>query len=510
MRLGIRGKLVLLSLLILVVISFAFTALHLWISAGWVEDDLRERAIAFALEIAATIGDRREFESGALLDQQIARILAVRPNAQQIDVLAFEGESRTRLVASSHAAVRLPFTRREAAEVRRGRVLSHLVTEPRSRSWEVMAPIALEGQVAGAVAARFSLDRADAMRARIALWALALTAVSIAVMGALMSAAIETVVNRPLRRFLDTIERIRGGDTQATVAVSSDDELGVLGRHFNETMTRVAAFNDELQARVPEATAELDRRYQQVQRLNETLFRMQRSLSHAERLALAGRMMAEVAHEVGTPLHSIAGHLELLRRDLPPAPAADGLGRRLTIVETQLRRVSEIISRLLDLTRRDPGTPEPVDLNRLVRETADLVRPALVDARLTLQFTEDAGLPRVQGVATQLQQVALNLLTNAIDASPPGAAIGVTTRTRLQGSEVEVAVRDAGPGIPPEEVKRIFDPFFSTKAPGKGTGLGLFIATQIVQDHRGRLEVDSAPGAGSTFRLVLPVSVPAR
>jgi len=508
MRLGIRQKLVLLSLLILIVISFGFTALHLWLSGVWFEEDLQARAIIFAREIAATIGDRREFESGPLLAGQIRRIMGVRRNVLQLDVLAFDGGRGMRMVATSQNAARLPFTRRDADEVRKGRVLSHLVWASAGRYWEIMAPIVLDGEVSGAVAAKFSLDRADELRRRITVWALVLTATSTLVMGGLMSGAIHVVVNRPLQKFLDAVERIRGGDTQATVAITSGDELGQLARHFNSTMARIAAFNEEQEARVASATAELDRRYQEVQRLNETLFRLQRSLSHAERLALAGRIMAELAHEVGTPLHSIAGHVELLRKDLPPSLAGDGAGRRLAVIDTQLQRVIEIISRLLDLTRRDPGRPAPVDVNRLVRETADLVRPAFGDARLSLALDTDAGLPPVHGFATQLQQVVLNLLTNAIDASPPGGAIAVTTRQ--EDGEIEVAIRDGGPGIPPDHLKRIFEPFFSTKPPGKGTGLGLFIATQIVRDHRGRLEVDSAPGAGTTFRLVLPVRPPGR
>jgi methyl-accepting chemotaxis protein len=251
MRLGIRQKLVLLSLLILVVISFGFTALQLWISAGWAEEDLQERAVAFAREIAATIGDRHEFESGALLSSQIASILAIRHNVLQLDVLAFEREGRTRVIASSPEAQRLPFTRRDGDEVHKGRTLSRLVREPTSRYWEVMSPIVLDGHVAGAVAVKFSLDRADALRTRITTWALASTAVSILIMGALMSVAITGVVTRPLRRFLEAIERIRGGDTQATVALASGDELGVLARHFNATMARVGAFSDELRRGPP-------------------------------------------------------------------------------------------------------------------------------------------------------------------------------------------------------------------------------------------------------------------
>ena len=109
---GIRQKLVLLSLAILVVFSFGVTALHLGLSRGWVEEDLKERAISFGRELAATIGDRRELESGTLLNVQIDLIMAVRPNVLQIDVFAFD-EERPRVVASSHAARRLPFTRRE-------------------------------------------------------------------------------------------------------------------------------------------------------------------------------------------------------------------------------------------------------------------------------------------------------------------------------------------------------------------------------------------------------------
>jgi len=508
MRLGIRQKLVLLSLLILVVISFGFTALHLTISSGWLEEDLQERAITFAREIAVTIGDRREFESGPILAAQIVNIMAVRPSVLQLDLLAFEGEASTRVVATSHGGARLPFTRRDAIEVRRGRVLSRLIQHERTRSWEVMAPIALDGQVAGAVAAKFSLDRPDALRARIAFWTLALTAVSIVVMGVLMGGAIQVVVTRPLRRFLDAVERTQGGDAQVTVAVKGGDELAVLADHFNAMMARIGRFNDELKARVTEATAELDHRYQEVQRLNETLFRLQRDLSHAERLALAGRMMAEVAHEVGTPLHSVAGHLELLRKDLPAATMAGDVGWRLQIIETQLHRVSEIIARLLAVTRRDAGAPAPVDVEHLVAETAELVRPPLAAAGLALDLAVEPDLPAIQGFAPQIQQVLLNLLTNAIDASPPGGRIAVTVRTRPSGREVEIAIRDAGPGIPPEQRQRIFEPFFSTKPPGQGTGLGLFIATKIVQDHRGRLEVDSAVGQGTAFRLVLPSGTP--
>jgi signal transduction histidine kinase len=269
-------------------------------------------------------------------------------------------------------------------------------------------------------------------------------------------------------------------------------------------VTRIARFSDELKTRIAEATSELDHRVRQVEQLNVLLYEMQRRLSHAERLALSGRVMAEVAHEVGTPLHSVAGHLELLRKDLPPSLTSDDVTRRLGIIETQVARVIEIISRLLDATRRAPSEPTAVDLNALIRDTAELVRPALPGARLTLDVRTEPTLPAVLGQRDQLQQMILNLLTNAIDATPPDGRVEMTTRYRPEPNEVEIAIVDTGPGISPADRKHIFEPFFSTKEAGHGTGLGLFITAEIVREHKGRIELDSDEGSGSTFRVCLP------
>jgi two-component system, NtrC family, sensor kinase len=315
-RLTIRQKLVLLSLLILIVVSFGFALLQRAITRRVVEDDLRERAVAFAREIAATIGDERELASGLVLQRQIDQIIAVRQNVLQLDILAFAGPT-TRIVATSHPSVRLPFTREDVAQVRTGAVVSRLVQDANVRYWEVVAPVTLEGAVAGAVASKFSLSRAEAMATRTHMWALSFTAVSVAVMALLMSLAVHLVVTRPVRRFVTAIRRVQAGNASAAVDVRTHDELGMLAQHFNAMLARIRHFNDELQSRVQEATAALEGRYREVERLNEVLFATQESLRHAERLAISGRLMAEVAHEVGTPIHSLAGHLELLRADLP-------------------------------------------------------------------------------------------------------------------------------------------------------------------------------------------------
>jgi signal transduction histidine kinase len=505
MRAGVRGKLVVLSLLILVVVSFGFTMLQLHLSRGWVEEDLRERAVFFAREIAATIGDRREFESSELLGRKIQQLLAVRKSVLQLDIMDFLTHDAT-VLASSHPGSALAFTPGDILRVRDGAVVSRLVTEDDGRYWEVMAPVVIDHTVAGGVAAKFSLKRFDVREERTRWSALVLTAVSVLVMGTLMGIAVHIVVNRPVARFMDAIRRSERGVSAPPVVVNAGDEFGVLARHFNEMMDRIAAFNSELQVRVAEATAELTRRYEEVQRLHEQLFSMQRSLSHAERLALSGRIMVEVAHEVGTPLHSVAGHLELLRQDLPAPVVANGAGRRLQIIESQVARVTQIIARLLDLTRQSQGDMERVDLNRMVQETVELVRPSVAAAGLCLRVEAQRDLARVEGYKNQLQQVVLNLVTNAMDATPAKGTITITTRDEPDDARVELEVIDTGGGIPAEQRDHICEPFFSTKS-GRGIGLGLFISAEIVREHKGHIEVTSEPGRGSSFRVVLPAVV---
>jgi two-component system NtrC family sensor kinase len=504
-RLGVRHKLILLGTLGILVISSAFTWINLALARRAIEEDLKTRAIIYAREIAANFRDRKELEKGHALQALIARLLVIRKSVLQLDVLAF-GPEETTVVATNVPSARLPFSRRDGDAVRSGQIVSHAPSSRTERSWEVMAPITLEGSVAGAIAIKFSADRAEELASRIRFWAITLGAVSVVLMGLLMSASIRLVVDRPIRHFMRAISAAADDGVPKAVPVTTADEFGVLARHFNEMVARIGRFSEEMRTRIDEATSELDRRYHQVEQLNALLLEMHGRLSHAERLALSGRVMAEVAHEVGTPLHSVAGHLELLRKDLPPAALTEDTARRLTIIEAQVARVIEIIARLLDVTRRATGEPSAIDLERLARDTADLVRPGLANARLTLDVRALPGLPLVRGQQDQLQQVLLNLLTNAIDATPPGGRIELTLAPGAQG-EAEITISDTGRGISAADRKRIFEPFFSTKEAGRGTGLGLFITAEIVREHKGRIEIESEEGHGSTFRIALPANV---
>jgi two-component system NtrC family sensor kinase len=504
--LTVRGKLVLSSLVLLVVVSYAFTAASLYFSERLVEEDLRERAITFAREVAATIGDRDEFENGRLLHSEIRRIMEARRNVRNIDFLALdEGGGWPRILASSDSAWRPALTSAQVRDLRRGSVLARLVEQGSDRHWEAVSPIVLDGAVVGAVAVEFSLANVDRQLARARRTALAITGGSVLVAVALLGLVVRRVVHGPIRELLRVIGRVERGERDARARAGRRDEFGALASHFNGMLERLARASAAQEERVRQATAELAERYAEVRRLNEGLFQAQRRLRHSDRLALLGRTLGMVAHEVGTPLHSIAGHLELLQQELPPPVHEGSAARRLAIVHSQLHRVTETIEQLLAAARRPAATRAVLELDTIVREVLELVSPGVAAAGVEVERKRDPA-PPIEGDGGQLQQALLNLVTNALDAMPGGGVLGVRTGTeRRDGREwAFVRIADTGAGISPDHLKRIFEPFFTTKEPGKGSGLGLFITEQVVRDHGGVIDVESAQGQGTSFTLAFP------
>ena len=224
-----------------------------------------------------------------------------------------------------------------------------------------------------------------------------------------------------------------------------------------------------------------------------------------ERLASLGLLAAGVAHEVNTPLTGISGYAQLLLDDM----AADDPRREtLEKIEIQTRRVSTITNSLLNLARPERSSFENVTLNDAVQEVLRLFQPQVRDKRIVLHVELGSDLPEVRGHRGKLQQVLLNLLSNARDAVEGGGRIAV--RTSLTGGRVVLEVVDDGVGIAESDLPRIFDPFFTTKGRGKGTGLGLSISYGIVREHDGAMHVESVPGTFTRFWVELPVHKSAR
>jgi PAS domain S-box-containing protein len=234
--------------------------------------------------------------------------------------------------------------------------------------------------------------------------------------------------------------------------------------------------------------------------------RLEEQLQISEKMASIGVLAAGVAHEVNTPLTGISSFTQML---LEGADRGDPRTALLEKIERQTFRAAKIVNGLLTLSR--PGTPGTdrtiVDLNVVVADVFSLLEHQLAASRITVRRELSPVPVAVLGIEHQLQQVFLNLFLNARDAMPSGGWLSVVTRAEADGVVAEVA--DTGTGIPPEQLSRIYDPFFTTKTIGRGTGLGLSITYGIVREHDGAVRCDSAIGKGTRFTLTFP-PVPAQ
>jgi len=308
------------------------------------------------------------------------------------------------------------------------------------------------------------------------------TLAALALLGAIAWILQRTIV-RPLGELRTGAVRIAGGDLSHRVAVASRDELGELAWDFNEMAHELAAMRSGLEARVEERTREFVR---------------------AARLAGLGTMAAGVAHEINNPLASIASCAEGLERKLDAGGASRELQKEyLGIIAREAYRAHEITSKLLDFARTDRGSHVRFAVPGLMREIAVLLEHRLRARGVRLETSCEEGTPEVEGDPSECKQVLLNLVHNAIDASPPEGVVRVSCRG--ERGELVLEVEDQGPGIPPGDIDRIFDPFFTTKPPGKGTGLGLAIVHRIVESHGGRIEVENA-STGARFRVRMPAA----
>jgi PAS domain S-box-containing protein len=226
---------------------------------------------------------------------------------------------------------------------------------------------------------------------------------------------------------------------------------------------------------------------------------LERSARQAEKLAALGTLAAGLAHELNNPIGIISSRAELMLLEAEAQPLPDEVREDLRVIHRHAQRVARIAQGLLSFARHPSGEPGPVDLNRVVDQTLLLVEKTIVKDGVTLKRALAPDLPPIWGDANAIQQVVMNLLTNARDATRTGDEISIETLADGPAGGVRLVVRDSGPGIPPEILPKIFDPFFTTKA--EGTGLGLSISYGIVRDHQGTVDVHSQPGEGTTFVL---------
>jgi PAS domain S-box len=234
---------------------------------------------------------------------------------------------------------------------------------------------------------------------------------------------------------------------------------------------------------------------------------VQGRIMQSEKLAAIGQLAAGIMHEINNPLATIGACVAAIQGKLEDGQGTGAaMGEYLDIIDREVERCSTIVDGLLDFSRPKGQRKAPLPLTPLVDETLFLLKHHQRFKRVTVARELAPGLPRVLGNKEQLIQALMALLLNAADAIDQSGRLTVRAAKGPRADEVMVAIEDTGVGIPREAQAKIFEPFYTTKQPGRGTGLGLSIVYGIVEDHRGRIEVDSTPGRGSTFRVYLPVA----
>jgi two-component system, NtrC family, sensor histidine kinase HydH len=235
---------------------------------------------------------------------------------------------------------------------------------------------------------------------------------------------------------------------------------------------------------------------------------LESQLLRAEKMATVGILAAGIAHEIGTPLGVVRGRAEYLSMKLEDRDIAQ---ESLGIIIDQIDRVSRVIRGVLDFSRQQPPAVKSVDFEAVIEQVIALMRYELEGAELDVEVDVDDDLPALRADPDNLQQVLVNLLVNAIDASAAGGQIRISARPSerslgAQAARARIEIRDTGAGIAEERIHQVFDPFYTTKKRGKGTGLGLPIVAKIVQDHGGQIDLESEPGRGTKVIILWPTS----
>jgi signal transduction histidine kinase/HD-like signal output (HDOD) protein len=282
--------------------------------------------------------------------------------------------------------------------------------------------------------------------------------------------------------------------------------LGVLSLHSCPPRKWSGIEVGVLSAYTTQAAAAIDNAFlhQNLQHQIEEVKRAQSQLIQSTKLAALGELAANIAHEINNPLTSVLGYAGLLLKSFP---ADDPRRETLQIIEGEALRTRRIVRDLLDFSRQREPVAESTDLHDAISSVLVLLLQKIRSANVEVVEAFDPGLPPVVADPAQMKQVFLNLIANAIDAMPDGGTLTLTSQVldTPDGAFLEVAIRDTGCGIIPDQRERIFEPFFTTKPEGQGTGLGLSVSLGIIQAHHGKLLVESEAQTGSTFRVRLPI-----
>lgn len=289
----------------------------------------------------------------------------------------------------------------------------------------------------------------------------------------------------PLASLTNKMERVGKGDFSSDLKIHANDELGQLAGAVNQMCDRL---------RQQQQTIEKET-HQRIDAIEQ--------LRHADRLKTVGQLAAGFAHEVGTPLNVISGRAEMILSD--PNRSPEQIEKHATAVKTESERISKIIQKLLHFSRRSPSQKSKNDLREVIRHSVDLIQPLADKQKIKLTANLPATLAEASFDFNQLQQVIMNLIDNAVDASSANQTVSICLHPQPIDGQWKIEIIDHGSGIERNQLDVIFEPFFTTKEVGSGTGLGLSIVHGIIEEHGGCIDCQSDSEKGTTMTVRIPI-----
>jgi two-component system NtrC family sensor kinase len=465
-----------------------------------IEHDMLQDRREDAYQIMAAIAQQDQVERLRLFDA-VGRIRYSKNAAEIGQIPDIKAESCAPCHGSGRSQLPLSVADRTHVTLRNGRHVLGAVTPIYNRptcstaSCHVHPP---SQRVVGVVELGLQLDSIDQESATLRRTTMGLTLFATLTLGVLTFAFTRRLVIHPVRRLVAATKRVRAGKLDERVPVTGSGEMSVLEESFNEMehslATARAERNDLLQG--------LER---QVRERTEALERAQAQLIQTEKLSSLGKLSASIAHEINNPLAGILTTAKLLIRtveETPDDPRAASTIRMLKLVQRETERCTAIVRNLLGFARERALTLTDADVNAALDEALFLVANQFALLGIALERHLDR-VPTIRADFGQLRQAFANIIINACDAMPNGGTLRVRSRFVQAEQMLTIDIADTGVGIPPEQLTKVLDPFFTTKE--KGTGLGLSVVYGVIERHGGHLKIESAPGVGTTVTIRLPL-----
>ena len=497
----LASKLTLLLLAAVAVVMAGFGYIRAQQQGRWLIADLQQDVWIQANTIKPTVEHALRDERLQNIQELLAEIERDTEPVDRIRVLNRQLVEVSSSFSDLAAKEKIPRAELEQVVTSGQPITRYLNVSPHPVAYVILPLRGRDGSIVGALEV-LHLDTRVQQRIRDAAWEqvvrLTLLGVTIAVV---IFLAVQISIRRPIGELVEIARAFGRGDLSLRHNLRRRDEIGQLSSAFDQMAESLQAARAQLKAE------------------GHDRLELERQLQQEHKLAAVGQLASEVAHEISTPLNIVSGRAEVIQKEVEPEHP---LYQHATIILRQVERIGGMVRQLLDYGRPRHPTFGSVAASSILNRTVELLEPLAAVRQITLRAEAPEDLPPLLADPDQLQQVLLNLVTNSLDATPPGGEIRLVasrsdpetpdrrprvTRGRPEVPHLTLIVSDTGSGMSRNHLEQIFEPFFSTKERRGGTGLGIPIAEDIVRSHRGAIEVRSAEGDGTTVLLRWPIAV---